>query len=372
MNSWIQEHEKYGALDLEHGALDLEHGGASNLDLDLEYNENGEYVLKSKVGEASFSTVWKAEHIVNGHQTAVKLVYLSNLNTPHMRSCFDCEFNFLSSVNHPNIVRLFHIFHGKDCIFFYSIALKQFLNRNSELFTAAVGLEVMQSHHIAHRDLKPENILLSSTEGDPVLKMADFGLSRCIHPGDYAETVCGSQLYMAPEVLAFQRYDERLLNGYPPFSGRNNFQVLKNIKSSTCLPFSQRVLPELHLDSVDMCAKLLSLNPTHHLSFSEFCSHNFLTINGDVYEYMANESLADLLFQKESQPYQPSFRFWIGEIDDARPNQNLHCDKGLPVTINADIIALEDPLLRLPSSNEEGSANARRLARPASSIAQNT
>ncbi|KAM6563545.1 hypothetical protein CsatB_023543 [Cannabis sativa] len=73
----------------------------------------------------------------------------------------------------------------------------------------SVGLEVMQSHHIAHRDLKPENILLSSTEGDPVLKMADFGLSRCIHPGDYAETVCGSQLYMAPEVLAFQRYDER-------------------------------------------------------------------------------------------------------------------------------------------------------------------
>ncbi|KDO43280.1 hypothetical protein CISIN_1g0262532mg, partial [Citrus sinensis] len=51
-----------------------------------------------------------------------------------------------------------------------------------------------------------------------------------LYPGNYAEKVCGSPLYMAPEVLQFQRYDEKvdmwsvgailfeLLNGYPPFS----------------------------------------------------------------------------------------------------------------------------------------------------------
>ncbi|KAM6590603.1 hypothetical protein CsatA_013208 [Cannabis sativa] len=87
-----------------------------------------------------------------------------------MRSCFDCEFNFLSSVNHPNIVRLFHIFHGKDCIFLVlelceggNLASYIHLHgRIQEHITRrfmqqlAVGLEVMQSHHIAHRDLKPE------------------------------------------------------------------------------------------------------------------------------------------------------------------------------------------------------------------------
>ncbi|KAF4403748.1 hypothetical protein G4B88_002601, partial [Cannabis sativa] len=314
-----------------------------------------------------------------------------------MRSCFDCEFNFLSSVNHPNIVRLFHIFHGKDCIFFYSIALKQFLNRNSELFTAAVGLEVMQSHHIAHRDLKPENILLSSTEGDPVLKMADFGLS--------------SRRLWSLGVILFE-----LLNGYPPFSGRNNFQVLKNIKSSTCLPFSQRVLPELHLDSVDMCAKLLSLNPTHHLSFSEFCSHNFLTINGEVrgsfgkvnkgiilnsQKRVAVKRLSRLLeegdveFQEmkaigRTHHKEPSSftrilsHYSIGivllEIICCRKNVILDLLEEEEAVLedwvyncfeNKKLEKVEDPLLRLPSSNEEGSANARRLARPASSIAQN-
>ncbi|KAF3440547.1 hypothetical protein FNV43_RR18831 [Rhamnella rubrinervis] len=102
---------------------------------------------------------------------------------------------------------------------------------------AGAGLEILHSHHIIHRDLKPENILLSGSEDDMLLKIADFGLSRSVPPGDYAETVCGSPLYMAPEVLEFQRYDEKvdmwsvgailfeLLNGYPPFHGRTNVQV---------------------------------------------------------------------------------------------------------------------------------------------------
>lgn len=37
--------------------------------------------------------------------------------------------------------------------------------------------------------------------------------------------------------------------------------MLKKIKSSTCLPFSQLILPGLNPDCLDICTKLLSRNP---------------------------------------------------------------------------------------------------------------
>jgi len=60
------------------------------------------------------------------------------------------------------------------------------------------------------RDLKPQNLLLSSTDPDTaVLKVADFGFARALGPQLMAETLCGSPLYMAPEILMSQRYDAK-------------------------------------------------------------------------------------------------------------------------------------------------------------------
>ncbi|KAA8546986.1 hypothetical protein F0562_003415 [Nyssa sinensis] len=245
-----------------------------------------DYILGAKLGGGPLSTVWKADHRTSRQVVALKQVYLSKL-TRNLKNCLDCELNFLSAVNHPNIIRLLDVFQDQACIFLvlefcagghlasyirnHGRVQEQIARRFMQQLAA--GLEVLHSHQIIHRDLKPENILLSSPESDAVLKIADFGLSRILHPGDYAETVCGSSIYMAPEILQFQRYDEKvdmwsvgailfeLLNGYPPFHGRTNVQLLQNIKSSTSLPFSQHILPGLHPDCVDMCSKLLSTNP---------------------------------------------------------------------------------------------------------------
>ncbi|XVE86584.1 hypothetical protein DITRI_Ditri18aG0045200 [Diplodiscus trichospermus] len=231
----------------------------------------GDYVLKSKLGESSVSTVWKAESKSSGEVVVVKQVFLSELNK-HLADCLDCELHFLSSVNHPNIIRLFHVLQSESCLFLvlefcsggnlasyirhHGRVQEQLARRFMQQLGS--GLEVLQSHHIIHRDLKPENILISGSKNDVVLKIADFGLSRSLDPGKYAQTVCGSPLYMAPEVLQFQSYDE------------------KNIKSCTCLPFSELILPPLHPDCVDICSRLLSVNPVHRLSFQEFYQHRFL------------------------------------------------------------------------------------------------
>ncbi|KAK6924217.1 Protein kinase domain [Dillenia turbinata] len=263
----------------------------------------GEYILKSKVGEGPISTVWKANNIVTQEEVALKQVFLSKLN-PTLKNCLDCELNFLSGVKHPNIIRLLDVIKGEGCIFLVlefcaGGNLSSYIQQHGRvqektarrfMQQLGAGLEILHSHHIIHRDLKPQNILLSCLDSDAVLKIADFGLSRIVRPGDHAGTVCGSPLYMAPEILEFQSYDEKvdlwslgailfeLLNGYPPFHGRTNvqFQLLQKIKSCKSLPFSEIILPGLDPDCVDMCSRLLMRNPEKRLSFDEFYQHKFL------------------------------------------------------------------------------------------------
>ncbi|XP_031490526.1 serine/threonine-protein kinase ATG1t [Nymphaea colorata] len=261
----------------------------------------GHYLVINRIGAGNSAVVWRAEHAISGRRVALKRVDLSMLNR-RLRESLDCELAFLAKVDHPNIIRLIEVFEASKYLFLVlefcaGGDLSSYIQRNgmvSEqiartfLRQLATGYEVLHAHHVIHRDLKPENILLSTPNCDAVLKISDFGLSRTIGPGDNAETVCGSPLYMAPEVLQFQKYDEKvdlwslgviafeLLNGYPPFKGRNNVQLLQGITNSTRLPFSELILPKLHPDCVEMCTRLLCKNPDNRLSFEEFYHHKFL------------------------------------------------------------------------------------------------
>lgn len=262
----------------------------------------GDYMATKVVGAGSFTEVWKAKHTLHGNQVAIKDVDLQKLNK-HLRDCLACEIKFLRSVNHPNIIRLLETIEDGDHLFLVLeycaggnlAAYIQRYGRVQEQIARnfmrqlGAGLEVLHAHHVIHRDLKPENLLLSTHEDDAVLKIADFGLCRYLSPDEQARIVCGSPLYMAPEVLQFQKYDSKvdmwsvgailfeLLNGHPPFSGKNNCQLLKNIKNCTILPFSEIILSDLHPDCIDICTKLLRQNPAKRLSTEEFLKHNFLS-----------------------------------------------------------------------------------------------
>ncbi|KFP80982.1 Serine/threonine-protein kinase 35, partial [Acanthisitta chloris] len=63
----------------------------------------------------------------------------------------------------------------------------------------------LHRNHIVHRDLKFDNILISHRSGSPIVKVADFGLSKvCQGKEDVNQhcfsSACGSNFFMAPEV----------------------------------------------------------------------------------------------------------------------------------------------------------------------------
>ncbi|KAB0348407.1 hypothetical protein FD754_013264 [Muntiacus muntjak] len=82
--------------------------------------------------------------------------------------------------------------------------------------TSAIAF--LHKNHIVHRDLKPDNILITERSGTPILKVADFGLSKVCaglaprgkegNPDNknvnvnkyWLSSACGSDFYMAPEV----------------------------------------------------------------------------------------------------------------------------------------------------------------------------
>ncbi|CAA7048256.1 unnamed protein product [Microthlaspi erraticum] len=209
-----------------------------------------EYKPKSKLSESLTSTVWLAKHRLTGVESVIKCFDLSKLNR-NLRSSLDSELDFLSSVDHPNIIRLLQVFQDEDFLIMVleycdGGTLSSYIQRHGRveediarrfMKQIGAGLEIIHDNHIIHRDLKPENILLAGSGDELVLKIADFSLARKLVPGKYLETVCGSPFYMAPEVLQFQRYNEKadmwsvgailfeLLHGYPPFRGMNNVQV---------------------------------------------------------------------------------------------------------------------------------------------------
>ncbi|WIA08763.1 hypothetical protein OEZ85_008186 [Tetradesmus obliquus] len=152
----------------------------------------------------------------------------------------------------------------------------------------AEGLKELRRHNVIHRDLKPQNLLLSDSSSTPLLKIADFGFARSLAPQGLAETLCGSPLYMAPEILQFHKYDAKadlwsigtilyeLLVGKPPFTGANHMQLLRNIERGEArLP--EAVGARLSPACRGLLGRLLQRNPVERLSFEEFFTHPFLS-----------------------------------------------------------------------------------------------
>lgn len=120
-----------------------------------------------------------------------------------------------------------------------------------------------------------------------MLKIADFGFARHLPNTMLAETLCGSPLYMAPEILRYEKYDAKadlwsvgavlyeISVGKPPFRAQNHIELLKRIeqaRSTVRFPDEEDAnhpnpVPE---DIKKLIRSLLKRHPVERASFDEF------------------------------------------------------------------------------------------------------
>ncbi|GKZ01491.1 hypothetical protein MPSEU_001099700 [Mayamaea pseudoterrestris] len=286
------------------------------------------YVLKEKLGAGSFATVYRGVKLqAQQHDSAAAdvvavkaIARTSDKLTKKVLQNLEIEISILRTYRHRNIVCL-HDVQKTDRHFYLLLeycgggdVTKLLRTRRSGRITEGLarrlmrdlqaGLQFLWSQELIHRDIKPQNLLLTGPlpleeVNDPelteeleeqrrranfasdqfVLKIADFGFARHLQSASLAETLCGSPLYMAPEILQHHRYDAKadlwsvgtvlfeMITGRPPFHGENHIDLLRNIqKKAVKLPADVRVSKEC----VNLLRLLLNRNPLSRAGFKEF------------------------------------------------------------------------------------------------------
>ncbi|CAH8529675.1 unnamed protein product [Schistosoma rodhaini] len=270
-----------------------------------------EYNPADVLGNGAFAIVYKGRVRSNPDEPVAIKIMLKDQNVLKSKTLLSKEICVLKDLNHENIVRLYD--HSISSSGVYLVMeycnggdLSEYLQAKRTLpedtirhFLIQIGsaMDAMNRKGFMHRDLKPGNILLSHCRdcGHHVtsipgyllsFKLADFGFARFLQDGMMAVTMCGSPMYMAPEVLMCRKYDAvadiwsmgiivyQCLTGKAPFYA-NTPEALKNIYEKTaCLRPKIPVTTSKALQ--DLLLKMLIRKPSDRIDFQNFLNHRFL------------------------------------------------------------------------------------------------
>jgi len=285
----------------------------------------GDYKIdKDIIGEGTFSSVYKGKNLTNQINVAVKKINRKGLKK--MRSYIDREIKIMKKLNHKNILKLYDViyedYQGEENIYIileYCSRgdLSKFLNGNplrekfakKYLKQLSEGIKYLLENNISHRDLKPQNILIYD---DLSLKITDFGFAKTINSECMSQTVCGSPLYMAPEILNYKKYTDKadlwsvgvilyeMLTGKTPYKANNIYDLVRMMK------YEEVIIPNyinLSSECKHILFSLLQKDPKKRLTWEKFYHHPWFTDHekiDNLYNEIFNEKLEKKYVEKIS------------------------------------------------------------------------
>ncbi|KAL3184320.1 hypothetical protein MRX96_022934 [Rhipicephalus microplus] len=289
-----------------------------------------DYIFTEKLGQGTYATVFKAYHKTGARRVvAIKCISKSSLTKTATENLLT-EIAILKKIKNEHIVELIDFQWNQQFIYLimeYCAGgdLHRFIRVNKRLRESIVrkflqqlakALRVLHQHNIAHMDLKPQNILLSSLFACVTLEhmleahvynilimftnicsfaheilclfCADFGFAQYLRSGDLASSLRGSPLYMAPEMLLSDQYDNKVdlwsvgiimyecLFGSAPYASPTFEEVAAKIRTEKPIQLPQGA--SVSDCCADLLLKLLQRNPEKRIGFEEFFAHPFVDL----------------------------------------------------------------------------------------------
>jgi serine/threonine protein kinase len=228
----------------------------------------GPYKLLEQIGEGGFGVVFVAEQQQPIRRKVALKVLKPGMDTRQVIARFEAERQALALMDHPNIAKVLDAGRTSRGRPYFVMELVRGLpitaycdqsqlspRERLELFVH-VCQAVQHAHQkgIIHRDLKPSNMLVMMQDGEPLVKVIDFGIAKALgqqltdktlHTG-FAQII-GTPLYMSPEQTALSNVDVdtrsdiyslgvilyELLTGTTPFDRKRfqeaDFEVMRRI-----------------------------------------------------------------------------------------------------------------------------------------------
>jgi serine/threonine protein kinase len=188
----------------------------------------GPYKLLEQIGEGGMGLVFVAEQQQPVRRKVALKVIKPGMDTRHVVARFEAERQALALMDHAHIAKVhdggttpegrpyfvMELVKGKPITAYCDqnqIAIRERL----ELFVH-VCQAVQHAHQkgIIHRDIKPSNVLVMSHDGEPVVKVIDFGVAKAIGQLLTDKTIytqfsqlIGTPLYMSPEQAGHSSLD---------------------------------------------------------------------------------------------------------------------------------------------------------------------
>ncbi|HSZ80956.1 MAG TPA: serine/threonine-protein kinase [Polyangia bacterium] len=180
----------------------------------------GNYRVTKLLGEGGMGAVYLGEHPVIGRKVAIKVLHTALAADKDIVARFFNEARAIHLIAHPNIVEILDFGQTPDGQPYFIMeyltgeALSEIVARGpipapevaalADQMCRALG--AAHAKGIVHRDLKPHNVQIIEKDGQPFVKILDFGVAKILAAPDGSQSVktrtgslMGTPLYMSPE-----------------------------------------------------------------------------------------------------------------------------------------------------------------------------